>query len=932
MQDVDNIATPSVLDTVQLARIEAVHRGFLYQHLYAVACLLLAPSANVETVSVELDEDIELATSYKRTYVQVKTRSKPIIPSDISDALQRFGEIREEHAAGIRKGQASFIIVANQLAGPILQKAIDDCKLPSDVVFLSPIHTSEQYPELPPAWRSIEEATTWCLSESSKINYSILSPDTLVWKLAGLVQLAATGTSPNKAHSFHTKDLTALFEQLIVQLQDFPAPPENYLPQTKEPCLSSNERIRIICGLSGSGKTAWVSQAALHSAEFCAYYDVGDLPGPSLASALVRELAARFSVNNRYSLQKVLLPGASGFESLRAFDAFLQEQEVNLLLVLDNAHRVPIDNLCEILNATQQMRLLLLCQPNNNIRELEARTSIERESLFGWDIDAVAAAVDNLKGYASAHGYKQLRDYTGGLPLYVQSAAKIAVSDYKGSVDAFCKDIKQQGNTVETAQEIILKRVYEGFEPIVQESIALFSLADAGLKVDEITILLSNTLNISQRASNILVKKMRATGIIEVFGRQTLKVHDAVRTLGLQHLEFIEPEKLNKALRTLKEVLIQSLCETRDTSRLSLLIQVYIHLNDTVTLIDMAGQEMFHEMGISVDILSSLESALNSDSLEPIHKFWALDSLLFSELKEGHYENVSTRFEAMAALLEEHQFGYSERTAYIMKKILFSSEQNDVQEVYRLVEQARPSIPDAKHERIFDYNFAIALWKLKRFKEAEGLCQKVISGYFDVLGISPEDVFGRNSDDLWKIINKPLDVQDDIKHIADAHELYAQIQDAQNKIAPFFRLNAMKFYNMAQAPESMVRVGQDLADEFVARKDYVGAREVMEQFVLPVVKHSGLVSRLVQVRSQYAVILALGGQFESAGEEMKRLSPYFDGLNHEQRLEVEFQSDYIAYLHNKASMAAIMMHIRRVGRNDKCPCGSGMKFKKCHGK
>ncbi|EPF7601571.1 zinc chelation protein SecC [Vibrio vulnificus] len=932
MKDVDNITTPSVLDTVQLARIEAVHRGFLYQHLYAVACLLLAPSANVETVSVELDEDIELATSYKRTYVQVKTRSKPIIPSDISDALQRFGEIREEHAAGIRKGQASFIIVANQLAGPILQKAIDDCKLPSDVVFLSPIHTSEQYPELPPAWRSIEEATTWCLSESSKINYSILSPDTLVWKLAGLVQLAATGTSPNKAHSFHTKDLTALFEQLIVQLQDFPAPPENYIPQTNEPCLSSNERIRIICGLSGSGKTAWVSQAALHSAEFCAYYDVGDLPGPALASALVRELAARFSVNNRDSLQKVLLLGASGFESLRAFDAFLQEQEVNLLLVLDNAHRVPIDNLCEILDATQQMRLLLLCQPNDNIRELEARTSIERESLFGWDIDAVAAAVDKLKGYASAQGYKQLRDYTGGLPLYVQSAAKIAVSDYEGSVDAFCKDIKQQGNTVETAQEIILERVYEGFEPIVQESIALFSLADAGLKVDEITTLLSHTLNISQRASNILVKKMRATGIIEVFGKQTLKVHDAVRALGLQHLEFIEPEKLNKALHTLKEVLIQSLCETRDTSRLSLLIQVYIHLNDTVTLIDMAGQEMFHEMGISVDILASLESALNSDSLEPIHKFWALDSLLFSELKEGHYENVSTRFEAMAALLEQHQFGYSERTAYIMKKILFSSEQNDVQEVYRLVDQARPSIPDAKHERIFDYNFAIALWKLKRFKEAESLCQKVISGYFDVLGISPEDVFGRNSDDLWKIINKPLDVQDDIKHIADAHELYVLIQDAQNKIAPFFRLNAMKFYNMAQAPDSMVRVGQDLADEFVTRKDYVGAREVMEQFVLPVVQHSGLVSRLVQVRSQYAVILALGGQFEGAGEEMKRLSPYFDGLNHQQRLEVESQSDYIAYLHNKASMTAINKHIRRVGRNDKCPCGSGMKFKKCHGK
>ncbi len=33
---------PDVLDAAQLVRIEAVHRGFLYQHLYAVGCLLLA--------------------------------------------------------------------------------------------------------------------------------------------------------------------------------------------------------------------------------------------------------------------------------------------------------------------------------------------------------------------------------------------------------------------------------------------------------------------------------------------------------------------------------------------------------------------------------------------------------------------------------------------------------------------------------------------------------------------------------------------------------------------------------------------------------------------------------------------------------------------------------------------------------------------------
>ena len=82
--------TPDVLDSAQLVRIEAVHRGFLYQHLYAVGCLLLAQKASVEAVTVELDEDIELNSGQERIYVQVKTRLKPIILSDVSGALARF--------------------------------------------------------------------------------------------------------------------------------------------------------------------------------------------------------------------------------------------------------------------------------------------------------------------------------------------------------------------------------------------------------------------------------------------------------------------------------------------------------------------------------------------------------------------------------------------------------------------------------------------------------------------------------------------------------------------------------------------------------------------------------------------------------------------------------------------------------------------------
>jgi tetratricopeptide (TPR) repeat protein len=923
--------TPEVLDMGQLKRIESVHRGFLYQHLYTVGCLLLAQEAEVESIMVELDEDIELVTAQGRIYVQVKTRSNPIIPSEMSGALERFEDLRKEHDEGRRKGKASFIFVANQSPSIMLQKAIHDKKLPPDVVFICPQSTTEPFLGLPPAWESLTDAAAWCISRAEKLNFSLLSPDSLIWKLAGLAQLAATGSNADKLHAFHTQDLPALFEQLIVQLQSFPSPPVYYRPQKQEPPLISDERVRIICGLSGAGKTAWAAQTALHCLQLCAYYDTGDLPGPALASTLVRELAAKFATPNRDELRKILLPGASGFEALRTFDTFLGQQEATLLLVLDNAHRIPVDNLRDVLNATQNLRFILLCQPHDNVRELEAITGLQRQTLLGWDIDTVAKAVDELGGFATAQGYELLRIYTGGLPLYVESAAKVAITEYEGNVDTLCAELQQQENSVETAQEIILSRVYQGFDRSVQDSLALFSLADVGLSRDEVSELLVNSLKVSTKGAATILKKMRATGTVEIFGNQMLKVHDAVRALGLQHLELMDPELKNNALLVLKELLVVSLHKNRDTSRFALLTQIYIKLNDITTLIDLSGEELFYEMGINVDILASLERALTADTLKPLDKFWALDGIAFSEIKEGKPEKLIQRFEAMEALLVEHEFGYREQTAYAMKRMLFSAENGDVREVKRLVEQFSTNIPNADHRRIFDYNLALALWKLKKYSEAEALCWKVIEGYYGLLGIRPEDVMGKNSDVLWTIINQPEDIQEHLKHLADALELYAINREAGGKPALFARIHSMKFYNMAGAPESMIRVGQDLADEFVAMQDYEGAKGVMEQHVLPVVNKAGLVGRLVQVRSQYAVILALSGQHESAEDEIRRLVPYFEGLTGYQRQEFENQSNYIAHLSNKASRLITKQVFGKVGRNEGCPCGSGLKYKKCHG-
>ena len=47
-----------VLDPVQLGRIQATHRGFLYQHLFAVGILLSSAKIGLISLVVEKDEDV----------------------------------------------------------------------------------------------------------------------------------------------------------------------------------------------------------------------------------------------------------------------------------------------------------------------------------------------------------------------------------------------------------------------------------------------------------------------------------------------------------------------------------------------------------------------------------------------------------------------------------------------------------------------------------------------------------------------------------------------------------------------------------------------------------------------------------------------------------------------------------------------------------
>jgi len=930
MQSNDQKHPDVVLDPAQLKRIESVHKGFLYQHLYAVGCLFLAQSSEVNEVLVELDEDVELTTASGRVYVQVKTRSRPLMPGDAAGALERFEIIRQEHGPGLRAGKPEFVIVANQPLGETLQTEVDENKTSSDLIYLHPDSKASRPGYLPPAWATLEEAAQWCVAQAEKLNFSVLSPSALTWKMAGLVMLASAAGNGNTRHVFRTSELPGLFEQLIVQLQDFPTPPDSYRPQQNEPSLTSEERVRIICGMAGAGKTTWAAHAALHSPEPCAYYDVGDLPGPAIASSLVRELASKYSKRDPECIRQILLPGASGYEAMRAFDRFMEQSETPLVVVVDNAHRIPVANLRDLLNATRQIRLILLCQPHENVRELEAFMTLRRETLLGWDLDTVARVASDAGASGSAQAFEQLRTYSGGLPLYVDSAIAVAVSEYGGDIEALCADLGQQANLVETAQEIILARVYDGYDQITQNALAIVSLADAGLTHDEVVRLLSATLKLSKGGAAAAIKKIQATGTVEVFGAKTLKVHDAVRALGLRHLELMGEPVLTAALVTLKELLIEGMVKNRDTSRFSLLTRIFIRLNDVMTLIGLAGEELFYEMGLSVDISSSLKQALEDGDLSSNQAFWALDALVFSYTREGRFDEIAEPLAMMEQLLQKHGFEFREQVSWAMRKLVLASDRGREDEVQEALEYATPRIPNADNQRVFDYHYAIALSKMKRHKQAEELCEKIAGEYFEILGLTPKGVMGKNPDVLWEMIKRPPDVHDHIKHLADTLEVCGKARDAQGLYGLQQRVSAMKFYLMVEGYDSVVRVGQDLTDELVGIREYVGAKKVMEDYVLPLVAQAGLIGRMVQVRSQYAVILAWCGDHRGAITEMQRLEPYLEGAEAEQKQEVERQTALITGISEALGVAG-RRSMEGVARDERCPCGSGLKFKKCHG-
>jgi hypothetical protein len=404
------------LDGRQLSRIEATHRGFLYQHLFASGCLLKSASA-LESVIVEHDEDLELLVGGRHIYAQIKTRSATLLEGELEGFFIRARELASAHAEGSRPGTPEFWLVTNAEVSNGLALRLNA----ENIALWSPYKVSRDEPLFPPPHTDLPANFAWCAKAAADIALTRLAPETLVWKLAAVVAYRSAGLEGG--HAIRTTELAALFELFAAQLHHFPESPAAYRMQEDEPSLEGESVVLMVSAVSGAGKTAWASHSALHSGAAIVYFDAAGIPDAAVPSALLREAVAQIATQAQMDAKDVMQPGASGLEGLRGMDFLVKRAGIRPIVVMDNVHSATPATIQTAVTALGSCRFVLLAQPTPCTAELEARMGVQAVSLQGWSLLTIAAEFESAHATLDPATAERVRRLTGGVPRFVSNAA-----------------------------------------------------------------------------------------------------------------------------------------------------------------------------------------------------------------------------------------------------------------------------------------------------------------------------------------------------------------------------------------------------------------------------------------------------------------------------------------------------------------------------
>lgn len=925
----NDTTTPEVLDARQLGRIEAMHRGFLYQHLFAAGCLLKG-ATGVESIVVEHDEDLELLTGQRHIYAQIKTRTETLLEGEVDGFFTRARDLAAAHANGARPGSAEFWLITNAKVSAGLASRL----VTENIALWSPHTVTRDEPLFPPTHMDVPASFAWCAKAASQIALTRLSPETLVWKLAAVVAYRSAGLEGG--HTILTSELAALFELFAAQLHHLPESPPTYRVQEDEPRLEDEERFLLVVSVSGAGKTAWASHSALHSGAPIVYFDASGISDAAVASSLLREALVQLIAQSGIDAKDVIQPGASGMEGLRGVDLLAARARVRPIFVIDNVHTVTAGTIQKIAAVLGSCRLVLLGQPTPVVAEFEEHLGITAVTLNGWSLVTIAAEFESAHARIDPAAAERVRRLTGGVPRFVSNAAALTDKFYGKDPEAFCSAVESFANTTRTAQELILRESFDRLPVNSKLAIALMSLARFSLSESECLDFLS--AHESLRSKSVAAEAIRELldwGVAQRLMSGEIVTHDAYIVMAATVFETLDADCKMAAKLKLAAVVEKSVAPGQ-IARLTVYCRLLPQIGRVAALADIASSlsEQIHEHGRSADLEMILEDVLGSPEVAPLDKFMVADTLALWRFNQPDKSGFTKIVRVMEQLAEEHDLGGDAPARLVLKQMMVAARKGDISGIGFYSTRSLELADTPVLRRIALYNTATAWYLANKPEETLDITEQLIKEYLEVLHLSDKRVVGVSAKKLSDAIAHDFDTMDEVKRLADTFDLRARASsDKEHKSAALCRLLAMKFYQIAQMPMSLMKVGQDVVDELLGTlRDPGEARRVIETLLLPIVKEYRLVEYVVPVNAQYAVVLAYCGELEPARRLIRELKTF--AVSDFRREELENQTrliEKIAVENPFIAQPSIEAKLPKVGRNERCPCGSGKKYKRCHG-
>ena len=880
-------ATPVVLDPAQLNRIESVHRGFLYQHLYAVGCMFVAAKAAVTRLLIETDEDLQLDREKGATYVQVKLRRDALQTADVTDALERFASIRRLHAARSRPGQAAFAIVASSRPSASLQAIIDNQDWPDDVDVYAPNASTPDDTALPPPQSTVADAISWCTAQAELLPLASVRPLTLVWKLVGYAQHIAGGAAN---HTIDVSELPVLFEQLLAATGPDPEPVSPYRPHMAEPPLVTSEGVRLLVGPGGCGKTSWAAEAMLHGAPTMVYCDVHSDQATTLPGAVLAQTCATLYGQFARVPQEAVMPGNTPLASLAALDAVVQRSGQSITVLLDDIQRAVPSTVAELVKTAPHFRWILLGQQHPSVTQLEGLLGVSASEFSGWSEDTIAAVCSEAGCTFQYEDIAALRQLTAGAPLYVTNLVRISGTAHAGSIGALCDALKTRTHTYSTWQESALALVVDQLSPAAREIATILHLAAVPLSPAELSRLSTAAYGQSGADAAAAMRELHKWRVVERSQRGELDLHDQYRLVLSQTMT---DEVRTRVHVTLKEVLLESIRTNRkDPARFVRLLEVFSDLGEWTPLVDAvtAVPEWFRELGMGTRVYVCVERAAALTRDRPSEHFWLNDTLAYIDLCHQRYAACEARLPSMREAVARGSLGARAADALALKEMLLIGGKGDFRAAHSLFQKTIGAISDQTTALVFRYNYALLAWRNGYSDDAKLLLRALVDAYFKRVRLTPKDVFLTNTADIADRLGDYVDRLDDLKHLADTFDLLGRVEGetGNGRLALLASLQALKLYDLAGAVSSTVRVAQDVAEGLLLWLDDPDeARRFLEGSVLPALQKHKLAEHVLPVKVQYAAVLSRCGHHAQAVTLITELQPYITHLEGDRQREYD---------------------------------------------